>query len=142
MKQENSRCKSRRKAAWNQAARLRKLPTPVLSGSGSRVFLSPTSWSTPVSMTSFKHSQLEFASARSRSSSANADQGHGAKQNYFQKLARRKPGYSIVPCCVAIGILNSSLRVVTAVTDGILDSVSLKNNLGGFERHDAILSRC
>jgi hypothetical protein len=29
---------------------LRKLPTPVLSGSGSRVFLSPTSWSTPVSI--------------------------------------------------------------------------------------------
>jgi hypothetical protein len=32
------------------AVRLRKLPTPVLSGSGSRVFLSPTSWSTPVSI--------------------------------------------------------------------------------------------
>jgi hypothetical protein len=36
---------SRKKAGW-----LRKLPTPVLSGSGSRVYLSPTPWSTPVSI--------------------------------------------------------------------------------------------
>ena len=38
-----------------------KLPTPVLSGSGSRVFLSPTSWSTPVSIIRLEHSQPDFA---------------------------------------------------------------------------------
>ncbi len=38
-----------------RATRTGKLPTPVLSGSGSRVYLSPTSWSTPVSFTRLKH---------------------------------------------------------------------------------------
>jgi hypothetical protein len=42
----------------------RKLPTPVLSGSGSRVFLSPTSWSTPVSIIKLKHSSWDIANQR------------------------------------------------------------------------------
>jgi hypothetical protein len=57
MKQENSHEISRKKAA-----RIGKLPTPVLSGSGSRVSLSPTSWSTPVSIVLLKHSWGGFAS--------------------------------------------------------------------------------
>jgi hypothetical protein len=43
---------------WNEEVPLgsRKLPTPVLSGSGSRVFLSPAiPRSTPVSMIQLKH---------------------------------------------------------------------------------------
>ena len=55
-KQERVRHDSKRKATS-----LPKLPTPVLSGSGSRVFLSPTPWSTPVSIMRLKHSAEEFA---------------------------------------------------------------------------------
>ena len=42
---------------------LRKLPTPVLSGSGSRVFLSPAYRSTPVSITRLKHYCPSFANS-------------------------------------------------------------------------------
>jgi len=43
-------------AARKTAAQLRKLPTPVLSGSGSRVISQPhNTWSTPVSITRLKH---------------------------------------------------------------------------------------
>jgi hypothetical protein len=47
-----------------------KLPTPVLSGSGSRVFLSPTLWSTPVSIIRLKHSQPDFANLSLHSGAA------------------------------------------------------------------------
>src|SRR5208337_241226 len=51
LKQRSLSCDGRK-----LAARLRKLPTPVLSGSGSRVFLSPAILrSTPVSMIQLKH---------------------------------------------------------------------------------------
>ena len=57
------------------AARLRKLPTPVLSGSGSRVFLSPAILrSTPVSMIQLKHRGRRKA--------------NGAREQYFVAKSR------------------------------------------------------
>src|SRR5580658_6318154 len=47
--------------------RFKKLPTPVLSGSGSRVFSQPHSlWSTPVSIMQLKHSAPGLANGECR----------------------------------------------------------------------------
>ena len=132
MKQENSRWDSRKSTAG-----IGKLPTPVLSGSGSRVSLSPTLVEHPCF-----NNLIETLAAGKCKWAMPIPASRKPGIFYLPSAYPPQPGFTIVPSWFCAVELRPDLCFVTAVTYGILDSASLKSDLGGLQGYDAILSRC